>query len=726
MVPPDRGFRNIVRQVVQNFRSGELRIEDVPEPGVRSGGLLVANVCSLISAGTEKATVNVAKKNLLGKALEKPEMVRKVLDKARKDGIADTLNMVFQRLDSPVALGYSCAGVVLDVGRRVRGFAVGDRVACAGQNYASHADVVSVPRNLCVPIPAGVDFEDAAYVTLGAIAMQAVRQTDPRLGEVVAVIGLGLLGQLAVQILKANGCRVLATDIAADKLDLARSFGADQAVLPGALAEAALALTGGQGVDAVIVAASTRESGPVATAAEICRRKGRVVILGAVGMDLPREPFYQKELELRLSTSYGPGRYDPEYEEKGHDYPYGYVRWTEGRNMEAFLWLLQAGKVNCKALTTHRFRIDEAESAYQLMLAGTEPYLGMLLTYPERLPGARPVVVPPVAAPAASGHLSLGLIGAGNHVRDMLLPHLRDRADVRLRWVCTATGVNANALGERFGIAGRTTSHQDVLSDPDVNAVLIGTRHDSHASLVIAALQAGKHVFVEKPLCLSEEELGQVRAAYQSARGLRLLVGFNRRYSSHGRQIRQFLQDRGEPLVMAYRVNAGAIPAGHWVQDAEAGGGRIVGEGCHFLDFMQFVCGAPPSSVQGRAIGRHSSGITEDQCVLTFGFGDGSIGTLIYAAGGDKAVPKERFEAFGAGRSVVLDDFLVTDLYAQGQRRRFKSPKRDKGFAAEMDQFRREVVEGAPSSMSFAEIEAVSLASILAARSLVTGESYSL
>jgi predicted dehydrogenase/threonine dehydrogenase-like Zn-dependent dehydrogenase len=718
-----------MRQVVQNFRSGELRIKDVPEPGVRSSGLLVANLCSLISAGTEKSTVNVAKKNLLGKAMERPEMVRKVIDKALKDGVADTMKMVFQRLDSPVALGYSCAGVVLDVGHRVRGFNVGDRVACAGQNYASHAEVVSVPRNLCVRIPDGVDYEDASYVTLGAIALQGVRQAEPRLGETVAVIGLGLLGQLVVQMLRANGCRVLATDIAADKLAMARSFGADSAVLPAELADAALALTGGHGVDSVIIAASTRENSPVESAAQICRRKGRVVVLGAVGMDLPREPFYLKELELRLSTSYGPGRYDPEYEEKGHDYPYGYVRWTEARNMEAFLWLVREGKVNCKALTSHRFTIEQGEAAYQLMLAGTEPYLGIILSYPgaeARIARATPA---PMAAPAVAAlaqGVGLGLIGAGNHVRDMLLPHLQGRAGVELRWICSGTGINANALGERYGIASRTTSYRDVLADPAVNAVLIGTRHDSHARMVVAALEAGKHVFVEKPLCLTGEELDAIASAYAPRAGAqRLMVGFNRRYSPHGAKAREFFAGRHEPLVMVYRVNAGAIPREHWVQDPEAGGGRIVGEGCHFLDFMQFVCGARVTSVRGHAIARHSSGITEDQCVLGFGFADGSVGTLVYAAGGDKALAKERFEAFGAGRSLVMDDFLVTDLYSGGTQRRFKPGKRDKGFAAEMQQFCREAGEGAAASMDFEDIVAVSRACILAVRSLQTGEEYS-
>lgn len=717
-----------MRQVVQNFRSGELRIADVPEPGIRSGGLLVANVASLISAGTEKSTVNVAKKNLLGKAMERPEMVRKVVDKALRDGIADTMKMVFQRLDSPVALGYSCAGVVLDVGHRVRGFTVGDRVACAGQNHASHAEVVSVPRNLCVAIPDGVDFEDAAYVTLGAIAMQGVRQAEPRLGETVAVIGLGLLGQLVVQMLRANGCQVLATDIAEGKLAMARGFGADQAVMPGELMEAAMAMTGGHGVDSVIIAASTKDNAPVESAAQICRRKGRVVVLGAVGMDLPREPFYLKELELRLSTSYGPGRYDPEYEEKGHDYPYGYVRWTEARNMAAFLWLVREGKVNCKALTSHRFSIDQGEAAYQLMMSGTEPYLGIMLAYPgadarvRQAPVAQPAAVSP--ARAATG-VSLGLIGAGNHVRDMLLPHLQGREGVELRWVCTGTGVNANALAGRFAIASRTTNYRDVLADAAVNAVLIGTRHDAHASMVAAALEAGKHVFVEKPLCLTLEELERITTLYAPrAATQRLVVGFNRRYSPHGEKARAFFAGRREPLVMIYRVNAGAIPREHWVQDPDAGGGRIIGEGCHFLDFMQYVCGSRPKSVQGRAIGTHSSGITEDQCVLTFTFGDGSVGTLIYAAGGDKSLAKERFEAFGAGKSLVMDDFLVTEFHENGTRKRFKSPKRDKGFAAEMRQFCREAGEGAAASMPLEDIVAVSRACILAARSLQTGEEY--
>lgn len=711
-----------MRQVVQNFRTGELGVRDVPEPTVRDDGVVVVNVCSLISAGTEKSTVDVAQKSLVGKAMQRPDMVRKVLAKVRKDGLADTLKMVFQRLDAPVALGYSCAGIVAAVGAHVRDVRVGDRVACAGQNYASHAEVVYVPRNLCARIPEGVEFESAAYVTLGAIALQGVRQADPRLGEVVAVIGLGLLGQLTVQMLKASGCRVVAADIAADKLELARRCGADDAVSPGDLPAAAQAATGGQGVDAVIITASTRDSAPIEVAGEICRRKGRVVVVGAVGMNVPREPYYRKELDLRLSMSYGPGRYDAEYEEKGHDYPYGYVRWTEQRNMEAFLWLVREGRVNTAVLTSHRFDLGDAEAAYRLMMEGSEPYLGILLRYPEPQPGAAPAAAVPVATPA-EGKARIGLIGPGNHVRDMLLPHLAGRADAQLLWACTATGIAADAVAGKLGIPGRTTDFHDVLADPAVNAVLIGTRHDSHAAITCAALAAGKHVFVEKPLCLTEAELDEVAAAAAGA-GRILVVGFNRRYSSHGRKAREFFADRRDPLVMTYRVNAGAIPREHWIQDPATGGGRIIGEGCHFVDFMQYVCGAPPCSVRGLRIGSHGSGQVDDQCALVFGFADGSVGTLVYAAGGDPSLPKERFEALGAGRALAMDDFLATEFHSRGRVTRFKTGKRDKGFAAEMDAFCQAVAGGQAPDMDFAGIAAVTRGCILGVRSLQTGEAY--
>jgi predicted dehydrogenase len=726
MITPYRVEPKALKQVIQNYRTGRLAVSDVPAPTVRSGFLLVANRCSLISAGTEKSTVSLAQKSLLSKAKERPDMVRKVLDRVRKDGLIETAKMVFERLDTPAALGYSCAGTVLEVGAGVEGFSVGDRVACAGQNYASHADVVAVPKNLCARVPDKVEFEEAAFVTLGAIALQGIRQTEPRLGDRVAVIGLGLLGQLTVQMLKASGCLVLGSDFDTDKLALAKQFGADVVAPPGSLPEAAMAFTGGQGIDAVLITASAKDNGPVETAGEILRRKGRVVVVGAVGMTLPREPYYKKELELRLSTSYGPGRYDTAYEEKGHDYPYGYVRWTEQRNMEAFLTLLEQGKVDVKPLVTHRYAIAEAENAYTLMLEAREPYLGILLSYPYEVE-ARVKRVMSVGPARPATRVTLGLIGAGHHVKDMLLPRLLAMPDqVRVRAICTNTGIHAKALAEKTGAEYCTTDYRDVLNDSSVNAVVIGTRHDTHGTIVVEALRAGKHVFVEKPLCLTETELEEITAVYQekAMEGVQLMVGFNRRFSPHADRARAFFAGRRNPLVMLFRVNAGAIPAEHWIQDPDTGGGRIIGEACHFIDYMQAVCGAFPVSVHALRIGYHSSGLRDDQSILSCAFADGSIGTLIYAAGGDAALAKERFEAFGDGKSLVMDDFTVSEFYAEGKRTTFKLGKRDKGFQGEMSRFVRSIVQGAGEEPAFEEIHAVTRACLLAVESLRTGQTY--
>lgn len=695
-------------------------------PALRSGGLLVENRYSLISAGTEKSSVSIARKNLAGKAMERPDLVRKVLDRVRKDGLVETMKMVFARLDTPGALGYSCAGVVLDVGGEAEGFSIGDRVACAGQNYASHAEVVYVPKNLCAKIPEGVELEQASFVTLGAIALQGVRQAEPRLGDGVAVIGLGLLGQLTVQMLKANGCLVLASDIDPAKLDLAKKYGADVVATPDLLIERAAAFTHGKGIDLVIITASTKDNGPVEVAGEIARKKGRVVVVGAVGMTIPREPYYVKELELRLSTSYGPGRYDGEYEEKGHDYPYGYVRWTEKRNMEAFLDLMRQGKVIVRDLITHRFPIAEAGNAYALMMENTEPYLAMLLHYDNGTGTTSEKRMVRLGTASAPARVNLGIIGAGNHVKDMLLPRLTAMKNVGVSAICTATGINAKNLAEKVGAAYCTTDFHQILDDPSINAVLIGTRHDSHASMVTGALNAGKHVFIEKPLCLTEDELTKIAGLYRAvaARGVRLMVGFNRRFSPHAREMQALFAGRSDPLVMVYRVNAGSIPGNHWIQDSLEGGGRILGEACHFIDYMQAISGAAPVSVHGRRIRQHSSGIVDDQSIFSFTFGDGSIGTLVYAAGGSTILSKERFEAFGDGKSVVMDDFMVSEFYARGRARKFKTGKREKGFQEEMACFVGMVLGAGEDAMPFEGIESVTRATILAARSLQTGQVY--
>jgi predicted dehydrogenase len=711
-----------MRQVVQHMRTGKLTVEDVPSPTVQPGGLLVATRASLISVGTERATVGVAKKSLVGKAMDRPDLVRKVMQKVQRDGLLDTAKMVSARLDAPAALGYSCAGIVIEVGAGVTGFAAGDRVACAGQNYASHAEVVFVPQNLCVKVPDGVPFDDAAYVTVGAIALQGVRQADPKLGDIVAVIGLGLVGQLTVQLLRANGCRVLAADPDAAKQAMVRELGAEAAVAPDALAAAAVAATEGYGVDAVLIAASTKESGPVELAGEIARKKGRVVVVGAVGMTLPREPYYLKELELRLSTSYGPGRYDPDYEEKGQDYPYGYVRWTENRNMAAFLQLIAEKRLNVGALTNHRVPIARAEEAYARILDASDSPLGVLLTYDADAATPPPSAIA-LARPAPVARVRFGLIGAGSHVKDMLVPALKGIANAEIVSVCTQRGINAKALAARVGAASCTTDYRDVLQDDAVNAVIVGTRHNLHAEIVLAALEAGKHVFVEKPLCLTEAELEAISALYAEKRkaGLRLAVGFNRRFSQHCAQAKALFAGRRNPLVMLYRVNAGALPSDHWTQDPAVGGGRIVGEGCHFVDYMQALCGGRVVSVHAAAIGEHPTGIVQDQAVVSLKFSEGSVGTIVYAAGGDTALPKERCEVFGDGKSVVMDDFARSELYARGRRTVFKTRRRDKGFDAQMAAFCGSLLDADAEGMDFDGIASVTRACLRAVESMTDG-----
>ena len=714
-----------MKQVVQNFRTGVLKVESVPAPTLSVGEVLVANRVSLISPGTERSTVQVAQKSLLGKALDRPEMVRKVVTALQKDGVFATLHRVFDRLDTPAALGYSCAGMVLAVGEDVSGLSVGDRVACAGQNYASHAEIVSVPKHLCVKIPDDVNFEDASFVTLGAIALQGVRQAEPRLGDRVAVIGLGLLGQLTVQLLKASGCRVLASDLDRSRRELAAELGADAVADSGELIEAARAFSQGHGVDGIIITASTKSNEPVEVAGKIARQKGRVVVVGAVGMTLPREPYYKKELEFRLSMSYGPGRYDRAYEEQGRDYPFGYVRWTEQRNMEAFLELLKQGKANVARLVTDRYPIEQAEVAYQRLMDGEVSSLGLLIFYSAEI-ADRASQVCDLAPARSAGPVTLGVIGAGQHVRDMLLPALSGLSDVTIAAVCTGSGITAKMVGDKCKAAYCTTDFRAVLRDEAINTVLIGTRHDTHAGIVEEALKAGKHVFVEKPLCLTEDELERIARSYEdaAARGLQLWVGFNRRFSSHAAKIIEFFQGRRNPLVMVYRVNAGSLAPTHWVQDPQVGGGRIIGEACHFVDFMQAVCGVRPISVHSARIGGHTSGISDDQSLLSLTFNDGSIGTLVYTAGGDSGLAKERFEAFGDGKAVTLDDFAVTEFYAQGKKTKYKTGVRDKGFEQEMRRFIESVARGAEPAIRFDEIYAVTRACLLAAAGLKTGAVY--
>jgi predicted dehydrogenase/threonine dehydrogenase-like Zn-dependent dehydrogenase len=658
-----------MKQVEQNYRTGKLRVVEVPAPRVGEGRLLVATRVSLISSGTEKQLMDLAKASLAGKAMARPDLVRRVIRNVGRDGLKPTIDKVFAKLDTPIPLGYSLAGEVIEVGRRVSGLAVGDRVACAGAGLANHADFNVVPKNLTVPIPAGVDDEDASFVTLGAIALQGVRLAAPTLGERIVVMGLGLIGLLTVQLLKANGCRVLGFDPNVARADLARQLGADVAVSD-ALAESVAGFTGGIGADGVIITASSKSNEPINAAAEISRLKGRIVVVGMVGMTIDREPFYKRELELKLSLSYGPGRHDPAYELGGHDYPLPYVRWTEQRNMEAFLALIAAGKVTPKPMVTHRFAIAQAKNAYELMERG-EAHLAMLLTYEPPNGASIQRQIRLARPPLRANGNRVAFIGLGNYAKGVLLPAVRNVNGVTLAAVVTSTGISAGHAGEKHGFATIATDPAAVLADADIDTVFVATRHDTHARLAADALRAGKHVFCEKPLALDPEGLSDVVAAAEGAPGI-LTVGYNRRFAPLMVKAKAALDPRSGPLVMLYRINAGTVPTDSWLQQDE-GGGRIIGEVCHFVDALTFLAGSLPVEAQAITARDHADAVS-----MLISFADGSTGTIVYSSLGDPSVAKEYIELFAQDRVVQLEDFRRLAATVRGKTTVTKSGQ-DKG-----------------------------------------------
>jgi predicted dehydrogenase/threonine dehydrogenase-like Zn-dependent dehydrogenase len=717
-----------MKQVLQYRRSGATLVVDVPAPLTPPGGVLVHNQWSLISPGTERMLVEAGGSNLLNTARQRPDLVRQVLDKAARDGIGATYEAVRSRLDAAIPLGYSCAGTVLDVGPQARAaFSPGDRVACAGAGQANHADVVAVARNLTVRVPDAVSLQDAAFVTVGAIALQGVRIADVRLGEACVVIGLGLVGQLTVQLLKAAGCRVLGIDVAADKVDLARSLGADAACLRSDpdLVERVRAFSLGRGADAVLIAAATGSSDPVQLAASLARDRAVVVAVGMVGMDVPRNAYYEKELQLRLSRSYGPGRYDRSYEEDGIDYPVGYVRWTEQRNMEAFLDLVAAGTVRPSQLVTHRVPIAEAERAYRIVTGElAEPYLGILLEYPRSSAIEAPTqtrVALRLPAPPARGTVRLGVIGAGSFARSVLLPVLKKANALDLRGVATASAPSAQQTATRFGFGYAATDWGQVVEDEFVDAVVIATRHDLHATIAAAALRAGKAVFLEKPMALTTDELDDVMDAWESS-GRVLQLGFNRRFAPTYQRLKASFSGRRQgALVMSYRVNAGAVASTSWVVDPLQGGGRLIGEVCHMVDLLVDLTGAQVTTVYAQVLSTSTS-TGADDVSLTLTFGDGSIGSIVYASQGDRSLPKEQLEVLGGGKAAVLDDFRTVRLYAGGQATRFggQFAKQDKGHAAELAAFLAAVRTGSPSTVDpqqAAHVTRVTFAAVESARS---------
>ncbi|HEY0376776.1 MAG TPA: bi-domain-containing oxidoreductase [Pyrinomonadaceae bacterium] len=676
-----------MKQILQNNKTGRMAVADVPAPVAQRGRVLVRAAASLISAGTEKMAVDEGRKSLLERARERPELVRQVIEKAKSEGVIKTINTVRSKLGSSTALGYSAAGVVLDVGEDVTEFRAGMRVACAGAGYASHAEVLSVPKNLCVRLPDEVSFEEGAFGTLGAIALQGVRLAGPTLGEAVVVIGLGLLGQITVQLLKANGCRVFGVDLDPAKVELARELGADDAAVNDDEVRRVVAeWSRGRGADAVLITAATASNQPIELAGEISRVKGRVVAVGMVGLDVPRNLYFKRELSLTVSMSYGPGRYDPEYEERGHDYPFAYVRWTENRNIEAFLDLVAAGRVNVERLITHRFSIEEGARAYQLIGGETkEPYLGIVLQYDTERELERRIEVKgsvKVGAAAGARAARVGMIGAGVYAQAVLLPHFK-AAGADFRAIATAGGVTARDIALKYGFDYCASDADEILNDPEVSLVVVATRHNLHAELARCALLAGKHVFVEKPLALNEEELEGVLDAGRNSAG-RLTVGFNRRFSPLARAAREFFAGRQSPLSISYRVNAGRIPKSHWLQDPVEGGGRIVGEVCHFVDLMHFLTGSRVARVYAEPVAsRSQEAVDEDNVFVTLRFADGSNGSIAYLSEGDKAMPKERVEIFGGGKSFVLDDFRGASGYTGGREEVWKPRPQDKGQADE-------------------------------------------
>ena len=702
-----------MKQVVQNFRTGQLGVEDVPPPAPRPGGVLVRTACSLISPGTERTVVETAQSSLIGKARSRPDLVRQVLETFKREGLSSTYEKVKARLAQIKALGYSAAGIVIEAGRDAHEFRVGDRVACAGGGYASHAEVIYIPKNLCCRVPDGVSMESACYTTVGAIALQGVRQADPRLGEAVAVIGLGLVGQLTVQLLKAAGCQVLGVDINQDACELAKKSGADIVANDSTSARAACAaLTEGRGADCIVITAATKSSEPVELAAELARDRGRVVVVGLVGMNVPRHSFYEKELELRLSRSYGPGRYDLEYEEKGNDYPIGYVRWTEKRNMEAFLRLVAEEKIKTDLLTTQRFTVAKAIDAYDLILNGGGRYCGVVLEYPNADHPAKSPVKQILTKPPASDEIGMSFIGAGNFARGVLLPIVKRSAKVQLRGVGAATGLSAKNTAEQFGFSYSTTDYREILGDEKCQLALIATRHDSHAQLAAEALRRGKDVFVEKPLALNEQELREVVAAARESNGL-LMVGYNRRFAPIANEIKQRIRSHSAgPMTILYRVNAGQLPRDHWAHDSSEGGGRIIGEVCHFIDFVQYLTGALPTRVSAETVSRtQTAGLVDDSTVISMSMTDGSVASIVYTASGNQSVAKERVEVFCGGSVATIDDFKSGMFIRDKKTTKLGGGAQDKGHAAEIAAFLDAVRGHADAPIDLESLAATTLAS---------------
>ena len=707
-----------MKQLLQNMKTGRTTIEEIPLPTPRPGQALVKIAASLVSAGTERMVVEFAGKSLVGKARSRPDLVMQVVDKVKREGVLPTVQAAFNRLDQPMALGYSSAGTIISLGAGMEGFKVGQRVACAGGGYAVHAEYNVIPRNLLTPLPDSVDFESGAFTTLGAIALHGFRLAEPQIGDTVAVIGMGLLGLLAGQMAVVAGCRIFGIDTNPQRVALASSLGIS-ACLRDQAVDSALAFTAYRGFDVVLICADTSSNDPVELAAVIARDRARIVATGAVGLSFPRKIYYEKELLFVNSRSYGPGRYDASYEENGRDYPLGYVRWTEGRNFQEVVDLMASGNLKVVPLISHRFPIEKATEAYEIITGKSkEPFLGILLTYGEKEePKNNKVEFPVVHRPSST--VKLGVLGAGLFANATLLPAIKKIHDIELVGIASAGGLHAQHSGRKFGFAYATSSDDEILNDPGINTIAILTRHDTHADLVVKALQAGKHVLVEKPLAINRDQLSAVSTQLASDGCPLLAVGFNRRFAPLAGQLAAHFTHRTEALYMHYRLNAGSIPLNHWVQDSVQGGGRVIGEGCHFVDFLAFLAGAAPISVTAHSLPDNGK-YHEDNLSMTFTFPDGSVGVVDYLANGDKSFPKERLEVFCGGRVAVLDDFRTLETI-QGGRRTTIRKAQDKGWYGEWVVFSKAIRTGGEPPIPYEQLVGVTMATFAAVESLRAG-----
>ena len=716
-----------MKQLLQSMRDGKTLVVEVPTPKARSKTALIRVAHSLVSAGTERMLVSFAQKNLLGKAMARPDFVKQVLEKAKREGIPGTIEAAFNRLDKPMPLGYSTSGTIIALGEGMTGFKVGDRVACCG-SHAVHAEYNVVSRNLMAKLPDGVDFEEAAFSTLGAIALQGLRLAKPQIGEKVAVIGLGLLGLIMVKLAQAAGCAVFGVDIDPHRIKLGKAAGATCSTRENAI-KAGQSFSQGRGFDCVLICADTPSDDTVLLAGELARDRGMVISTGAVGLDLPRKLYYEKELTFRVSRSSGPGRYDPIYEEEGVDYPIGFIRWTEGRNLEAFIDLLNSKKIEVKSLISHRFSIDDAPKAYQLIRRQTqEPSLGVLLHYPgeiSKIETGKVYVYPQENVGRSEKSLRLGVLGAGNYATAVFLPMIKHSGRVEMTGIASASGSSAQHAAKKFGYHFASAREEDILTDKGINLVAILTQHDLHAQQVVAAIKNGKHVYCEKPLALNEKELKTIAGALDKKESPRLMVGFNRRFAPLAVEMKTFIKNRHEPLMATYRVNAGSLPANHWLHDPKKGGGRILGEGCHFIDFITFLTGSLPESVTCQVL--PDNGIYRaDNALITLTYPDGSIGIITYLANGDKSVAKEEIELFCEGKIAKLHDFRTLELFSNGGRKVTRSQNQDKGHQDAWKCFLESIENGGNLPIPYREIWGVHQATFAALESIASGNKITL